>query len=74
LNISSLTGKVFWRTAPYYKDTERASIISNSILDRLAINFVTGSNVFMSDNPWYSLQPLRYLWYSFGIWKKYQIQ
>lgn len=51
LNISSLTGKDFWRITPYYKDTERAYIISNSILDRSAVNYVTGFNVFMSDNP-----------------------
>ena len=55
-NISSLTGKD-GRSTPYYKDTERAYISSNSILDRLAVNLVTGSNVFndlyvfMSDNP-----------------------
>lgn len=55
-NISSLTGKD-GRIAPFYKDTERAYISSNSILDRLAVNLVTGSNifndlyVFMSDNP-----------------------
>ena len=55
-NISALTGKDA-RTAPYYKDTERAYISGNSILDRLAVNLVTGSNVFndlyvfMSDNP-----------------------
>lgn len=55
-NISSLTGKD-GRTVPFYKDTERAYISSNSILDRLAVNLVTGSNVFndlyvfMSDNP-----------------------
>lgn len=55
-NISSLTGKD-GRVAPFYKDTERAYISSNSILDRLAVNLVTGANVFndlyvfMSDNP-----------------------
>lgn len=55
-NISALTGKD-GRNAPFYKDTERAYISSNSILDRLAVNLVTGSNVFndlyvfMSDNP-----------------------
>ena len=55
-NISSLTGKD-GRTTPFYKDTDRAYISSNSILDRLAVNLVTGSNVFndlyvfMSDNP-----------------------
>lgn len=55
-NISALTGKD-GRGTPYYKDTERAYISSNSILDRLAVNLVTGSNVFndlyvfMSDNP-----------------------
>ncbi len=55
-NISALTGKD-GRTAPFYKDTERAYISSNSLLDRLAVNLVTGSNVFndlyvfMSDNP-----------------------
>lgn len=55
-NISALTGKD-GRTVPFYKDTERAYISSNSILDRLAVNLVTGSNVFndlyvfMSDNP-----------------------
>lgn len=55
-NISSLTGKD-GRTVPYYKDTERTYISSNSILDRLAVKLVTGSNVFndlyvfMSDNP-----------------------
>ena len=55
-NISSLTGKD-GRSTPYYKDTERAYISNNSILDRLAVNLVTGSNVFndlyvfMSDNP-----------------------
>lgn len=55
-NISALTGKD-GRGTPYYKDTERAYISSNSILDRLAVNLVTGANVFndlyvfMSDNP-----------------------
>lgn len=55
-NISSLTGKD-GRSAPFYKDTERAYISSNSLLDRLAVNLVTGANVFndlyvfMSDNP-----------------------
>ena len=55
-NISALTGKD-GRSTPYYKDTERAYISGNSILDRLAVNLVTGSNVFndlyvfMSDNP-----------------------
>lgn len=55
-NTSSLTGKD-GRTAPYYKDTERAYISSFSVLDQLAVNLVTGSNVFkdlyvfMSDNP-----------------------
>ena len=55
-NISALTGKD-GRSAPYYKDTERAYISGNSVLDRLAVNLVTGSNVFndlyvfMSDNP-----------------------
>lgn len=55
-NISALTGKD-GRNAPYYKVSERAYISSYSILDRLAVNLVTGSNVFndlyvfMSDNP-----------------------
>lgn len=55
-NISALTGKD-GRNAPYYRNTERAYISSYSILDRLAVNLVTGSNVFndlyvfMSDNP-----------------------
>lgn len=55
-NISALTGKDD-RNAPYYKNTERAYISSYSVLDRLAVNLVTGSNVFrdlycfMSDNP-----------------------
>ena len=55
-NISALTGKD-GRTAPYYRNTERAYISSYSILDRLAVNLVTGANVFndlyvfMSDNP-----------------------
>ena len=55
-NISALTGKD-GRNAPYYKNTARAYISSYSILDRLAVNLVTGSNVFndlyvfMSDNP-----------------------
>lgn len=55
-NISALTGKDR-RTAPYYKNTVRAYISSYSILDRLAVNLVTGANVFndlyvfMSDNP-----------------------
>lgn len=55
-NISSLTGKD-GRNAPYYTSSERAYISSYSILDRLAVNLVTGSNVFndlyvfMSDNP-----------------------
>ena len=55
-NISALTGKD-GRTAPCYKNTARAYISSYSILDRLAVNLVTGSNVFkdlycfMSDNP-----------------------
>lgn len=55
-NISSLTGKD-GRTAPYYKNTSRAYVSSYSTLDRLAVNLVTGANVFndlycfMSDNP-----------------------
>lgn len=55
-NISALTGKD-GRTAPFYKDTVRAYVSSYSILDRLAVNLVTGANVFndlyvfMSDNP-----------------------
>lgn len=55
-NISALTGKD-GRSTPYYKDTERAYISSYSVIDRLAVNLVTGSNVykdlycFMSDNP-----------------------
>lgn len=55
-NISALTGKD-GRSEPYYRNTERAYISSYSILDRLAVNLVTGSNVFhdlyvfMSDNP-----------------------
>jgi hypothetical protein len=55
-NISALTGKD-GRNAPYYKASERAYISSYNILDRLAVNLVTGSNafydlyVFMSDNP-----------------------
>jgi len=55
-NISALTGKDK-RTAPYYTASTRAYISSYSILDRLAVNLVTGSNVFndlyvfMSDNP-----------------------
>lgn len=55
-NISALTGKD-GRNAPFYKSSERAYISSYSILDRLAVNLVTGSNVFndlyvfMSDNP-----------------------
>lgn len=55
-NISALTGKD-GRNAPYYRNTERAYISSYSILDRLAVNLVIGSNVFndlyvfMSDNP-----------------------
>lgn len=54
-NISSLTGKD-GRGTPYYKNTARAYISSTSKLDQLAINLVTGSNVFkdlyvfMSDN------------------------
>lgn len=55
-NISTLTGKDD-RNVPYYRNTERAYISSYSILDRLAVNLVTGANVFndlyvfMSDNP-----------------------
>lgn len=55
-NISPLTGKDD-RNAPYYRNTVRAYISSYSTLDRLAVNLVTGSNVFkdlycfMSDNP-----------------------
>lgn len=55
-NISALTGRDE-RNAPYYQNTERAYISSYSVLDRLAVNLVTGSNVFndlyvfMSDNP-----------------------
>ena len=55
-NISALTGKD-GRNVPYYKSSERAYISSYSLLDRLAVNLVTGSNVFkdlyvfMSDNP-----------------------
>ncbi len=55
-NISALTGKD-GRTAPFYTSSARAYISSYSILDRLAVNLVTGSNVFndlyvfMSDNP-----------------------
>ena len=55
-NISALTGKD-GRNAPYYKNTVRAYISSYSVLDRLAVNLVTGANVFndlyvfMSDNP-----------------------
>lgn len=55
-NISALTGKDN-RTAPFYTSSARAYISSYSILDRLAVNLVTGSNVFndlyvfMSDNP-----------------------
>lgn len=55
-NISALTGKDD-RDVPYYKNTARAYISSYSILDRLAVNLVTGANVFndlyvfMSDNP-----------------------
>jgi len=55
-NISSLTGKD-GRTTPYYKTTARAYISHTSKLDQLAVNLVTGSNVFkdlyvfMSDNP-----------------------
>lgn len=55
-NISALTGKD-GRNAPFYKSSERAYISSYSILDRLAVNLVTGANVFndlyvfMSDNP-----------------------
>ncbi len=55
-NISALTGKD-GRTAPFCTDSERAYISSYSILDRLAVNLVTGANVFndlycfMSDNP-----------------------
>lgn len=54
-NISSLTGKD-GRGTPYYKNTARAYISSSSKLDQLAVNLVTGSNVFkdlyvfMSDN------------------------
>lgn len=54
-NISSLTGKD-GRGTPYYKNTARAYISSTSKLDQLAVNLVTGSNVFkdlyvfMSDN------------------------
>ena len=55
-NISALTGSD-GRTAPFYTDSARAYISSYNILDRLAVNLVTGSNVFkdlycfMSDNP-----------------------
>lgn len=55
-NISALTGKDD-RNVPYYRNTERAYISSYSTLDRLAVNLVTGANVFndlyvfMSDNP-----------------------
>lgn len=55
-NISALTGKD-GRNAPYYKNTGRAYISSYSTLDRLAVNLVTGANVFndlycyMSDSP-----------------------
>ncbi len=55
-NISALTGKD-GRNVPCYKASERAYISSYSILDRLAVNLVTGANVFndlyvfMSDNP-----------------------
>lgn len=55
-NISSLTGKDN-RGKPYYKNTSRAYISDTRKLDQLAVNLVTGSNVFkdlyvfMSDNP-----------------------
>ncbi len=55
-NISALTGKD-GRNAPFYTSSVRAYISSYSILDRLAVNLVTGANVFndlyvfMSDNP-----------------------
>ncbi len=55
-NISSLTGKD-GRNVPYYKNTSRAYVSSYSTLDRLAVNLVTGANIFndlycfMSDNP-----------------------
>lgn len=55
-NISALTGKD-GRTAPFYISSVRAYISSYSVLDRLTVNLVTGSNVFndlyvfMSDNP-----------------------
>lgn len=55
-NISALTGKD-GRNAPFYTSSARAYISSYSILDRLAVNLVTGANVFndlyvfMSDNP-----------------------
>lgn len=55
-NISALIG-TDGRDAPYYKASERAYISHESILDKLAVSLVTGSNVyndlycFMSDNP-----------------------
>lgn len=55
-NISALTGRDD-RGIPYYRDTERVYISSYNVLDRLAVNLVTGSNVykdlycFMNDNP-----------------------
>lgn len=55
-NISALTGSD-GRNAPFYTDSARAYISSYSILDRLAVNLMTGANVFndlyvfMSDNP-----------------------
>lgn len=55
-NISALTGHDE-RGKPYYKASERAYISGYSKLDQLAVNLVTGANVFndlyvfMSDNP-----------------------
>lgn len=55
-NISALTGSD-GRVKPYYKASERAYISGYSKLDQLAVNHVTGANVFndlyvfMSDNP-----------------------
>lgn len=55
-NVSALTGKD-GRGAPYYAGSPRTLVSHPGVLDRLAVNLVTGSNVyndlycFMSDNP-----------------------
>lgn len=59
---------------PFCNDTENSYISSNSILNRLAVNLVTGSNVFnnlyvfMSDNiKYFSIHHVFYVFYDMGL-------